>query len=163
MGEWEHTSTRLAVDQRTKPSAESPLLLLGICLFHAVATLGACAVLWLLSISGIPHGRGSGAIVIWMLFLPAILTGLVFRWRVKARPTPGFTTKVALIFTATNYLCGIVATFVWPNLLADLPQLVPMQRWGLMFAIGALSWIFSAAAFHISTRGKGQAQIRNEQ
>jgi hypothetical protein len=155
MREWKHTATRLAVDQRTNPGAETFLLLLATCLFHAAATLAAFAALWVLSIFGIPQGRRAGAIVVWILFLPAIVTRLAFRWQVKARPTPGFTTKVALAFTATNSLYGAIAVLAWPNLLAELPQLIPMQKWGFMLALGALSWIVSATAFHISTRGKG--------
>lgn len=163
MGEWEHTSTRLLVDQRTDPTAETLPLLLATCLFHAAATLAALAALWVLFSIGIAQSHRGGKVVLWILFLPAIMTGLVFRWRVKARPTPSFTTKAALIFTATNYSCGIAATLTWPSLLTDLPPLVPMQKWGLLAAIAALSWLFSATAFHIATRGKSRSKTAAEQ
>ena len=163
MGEWEHTSTRLLVDQRTNPTAETLPLLLATCLFHAAATLAALTALWVLFSIGVPHSRRGGTVVLWILFLPAIITGLMFRWWVKARPTPSFTAKVALVFTATNYSCGLVATLTWPSLLADLPPLVPMQKWGLLTAMGALSWLFSATAFHIATRGKSRSKTAAEQ
>jgi hypothetical protein len=128
---------------------------------HLVATVLAFALLALLFHAGaeVVHGRRPGNFIGLVAFSPSLLPGLVFRRHLSARPTPGFTTKVAFAFTATNLACAGTAAWLWPHLLPPLPHLYPYQWWGVVLAFIGLSWMSSAIAFHVATRLSFQEQM----